>query len=329
MSGDTAQAALGEIMRGEATSAQIAAFVTALRIRGETPEVVAGCARALREHYTPVPARAAVVVDTCGTGGDGAGTFNISTAAAFVAAGAGVTVAKHGNRGVSSRCGSADVLAALGVEINLPPPALAACLDEIGIAFLFAPNLHPAMRFAIGPRREIGIRTIFNILGPLSNPAGAARGVLGVFGRDWVPVLAHAAIELGARRLFIVHGLDGLDEITLTAPTLVADVRDGAFRLAEWTPEMLGLPRCEPAALAGGDANRNAAILRGILEGEAGPRRSIVVANAAAALVAGGAAPTLADAVPLAARAIDSGAALSKLETLVQRSRALAPPQAS
>lgn len=327
LSGDEARGALDEIMRGEATPAQIAAFITALRIRGETPEIIAGCARALREHFTPVPAHAPIIVDTCGTGGDGAGTFNISTTAAFVAAGAGVTVAKHGNRGVSSRCGSADVLAELGVELNLPPAALGRCLDEIGIAFLFAPNLHPAMRFAIGPRREIGIRTIFNILGPLANPAGAARGVLGVFAADWVPRLAEAAAELGARHLYVVHGLDGMDEISLSAPTRVGIVRDGRVEVTEWLPEMFGLSRCRREELAGGDAAENATILRKILEGERGPRRDIAVINAAAAILAGGAASSPREAAALAAHAIDSGAALAKMQTLVQRTRELARAQ--
>ena len=322
LSGDDAQAALRDIMTGEATPAQIAAFITALRIRGETPEIVAGCARALREHFTPVPTRARDIVDTCGTGGDGAQTFNISTAAAFVAAGAGVAVAKHGNRGVTSRCGSADVLAALGVELNLSPKAIGECLDTVGIAFLFAPNLHPAMKFALGPRREIGIRTIFNILGPLSNPAGATRGVLGVFHADFVRIMAEAAAALGARRLYVVHGRDGLDEISLSAPTLVGEVRDGAVALAEWTPEDLGLPRCRPDEIAGGDPMTNARHLRRVFEGEPGPRRNIALANAAAAIMAAEKAANAREAVEIAARSLDSGAALAKLEALIERSRA-------
>ena len=328
LTGETARLALREIMNGEATAAQIAAFITALRIRGETPEVIAGCALALREHFTPVPSRATETVDTCGTGGDGAQTFNISTAAAFVAAGAGVVVAKHGNRGVSSRCGSADVLAALGVELHLSPAALAQCLDEVGIAFLFAPNLHPAMKFAIGPRREIGIRTIFNILGPLSNPAGAARGVLGVFDAGFVRPMAEAARTLGARRLFVVHGDDGLDEITLTTSTQYAEVVEGRIETGSWTPELFDLPRCRTKDLAGGDAAENASLLRRILDGEPGPRRHIVLANAAAAIVAGGRATDLRGGVARAAESIDSGAARAKLDALIQRSRALAPPAA-
>jgi anthranilate phosphoribosyltransferase len=323
---EAAHRVISEIMSGEATSAQIAAFITALRMRGESGEVIAGCARAMREYSSPVPHRAEIVVDTCGTGGDGARTFNISTASALVAAGAGATVAKHGNRSVSSRCGSADVLDALGVALQLPPPALGECLDRIGIAFLFAPNLHPAMRFAIGPRREIGIRSIFNILGPLSNPAGAAYGVMGVFSADMVRPMAEAAAALGARRMFVVHGLDGLDEITLTGPTLIGEAREGTVDVYEWTPEDFGLPRCRPEDLAGGEPEEGARILRAILNGAPGPCRAVVLANAAAALIAAGIAPTPAEGVERAAQAIDSGAALAKLEVLIETTHALARP---
>jgi len=312
-----AHAAMREIMDGEATPAQVAAYITALRIRGESPDVIAGSALAMREHFTPVHPPSDDVVDTCGTGGDGSHTFNISTAAAFVTAGAGVTVAKHGNRSVSSKCGSADVLEALGVQLNLSPERMAQAMREIGIAFLFAPALHPAMKHAIGPRREIGIRTIFNILGPLSNPAGSRRGVLGVYSAHLVPVLAQAAAELGAVHLFVVHGSDGMDEITLTGPTHVARVLNGEVESFILEPGALGLPRVTSESLAGGDASANARAIEEILSGAEGPRLDIVLANAAAAIVAGGKASTLAEGVDLARQSIRSGAAIAKLEALV------------
>lgn len=324
---DQARDVMREIMSGAATPAQISAYITALRIRGETAEVIAGSAEAMREHFTPVPAPEGVVVDTCGTGGDGAKTFNISTAAAFVAAGAGAVVAKHGNRSVSSACGSADVLAALGVNLDVTPSVMANCLREIGIAFLFAPALHPAMKHAIGPRREIGIRTIFNILGPLSNPAGARHGVLGVYHEALVPVLARAAADLGAARLYIVHGSDGLDEITLTGPSTVGEVRDGHVRVFTILPQSVGFARCDPADLAGGDAAMNAAILREILAGGGGPRRDIVLLNAAAAIAAAGLAEGFKDGVTKAAAAIDSGAARAKLDALIRMTAPSQPPR--
>lgn len=319
---DEAHATLREIMNGEATPAQIAAFITALRIRGETPEVIAGSARAMREHFTSVHAPTGAVVDTCGTGGDGAHTFNISTAAAFVAAGAGVLVAKHGNRSVSSRSGSADVLEALGVNIGAPPGVMERCLETVGIAFLFAPNLHPAMKHAIGPRREIGIRTIFNILGPLSNPAGARHGVLGVYHRDLVLTIARAASALDVAHLFVVHGRDGLDEITTATTTSVAEVRGAEVNLYELDPRHYGIPLAESAALVGGDPAHNAALIRAILEGEPGPRRDIVCLNAAAALVAGGKAQDIGEGLALARQSIDSGRARHKLEALIAATNA-------
>jgi anthranilate phosphoribosyltransferase len=318
---DEAHETLREIMSGEATPAQIASFITALRIRGETAEVIAGSARAMREKFTAVESTG-LVVDTCGTGGDGAHTFNISTAAAFVTAGAGVSVAKHGNRGVSSKCGSADVLEALGVNLSVSSEKMARCLREIGIAFLFAPSLHPAMKHAIGPRREIGIRTIFNILGPLSNPAGARRGVLGVYSRALVPTMAQAAASLGAQRLFVVHGHDGLDEITTTAATTIAEVRNGEVDTYELNPHDVGLPMARPADLAGGDPSRNAEIVREILKGMKGPGRDIVLLNAAAAIVAGEKASDLRQGIAAASHAIDSGAAMGKLAALVDLTRA-------
>ncbi len=314
---EEAHTALVEIMGGEATAAQISAFITALRIRGETPDVIAGCAQAMREYFTAINPHADVVVDTCGTGGDGASTFNISTAAAFVTAGAGVAVAKHGNRSVSSKCGSADVLAELGVDITIPPEVTSECLKTLGIAFLFAPTLHPAMKHAIGPRREIGIRTIFNILGPLSNPAGARHGVLGVYSKALVPILAEAAAALGAERLFVVHGSDGLDEITLTGPTHVAEVNRGNVQTYDIRPEDTGFPPCRPEDLSGGDPKRNADLLKSILSGEQGPRRDIVLLNAAAAIVAGGRAADFKAGIARAAESIDSGSAQEKLDTLI------------
>jgi anthranilate phosphoribosyltransferase len=315
---EEAYAAMREIMSGEATQAQIASYITALRIRGETPEIIAGSAAAMREKFTAVHAPTDVVVDTCGTGGDGAHTFNISTASAFVAAGAGVTVAKHGNRSVSSKCGSADVLSELGVKIDVSAEVMTACLKAIGIAFLFAPSLHPAMKFAIGPRREIGIRSIFNILGPLSNPAGARFGVLGVYNLELVCTLAEAAAALGAKRLFVVHGFDGLDEITTTAPTCVADVDDGVVTTYEIKPADFGIPMATRKCLEGGDAAENAELIRKILAGEGGPRRDIVLMNAAAAIVAGQQAKDLKGGIAAAAYSIDSGAARQKLEKLAE-----------
>ncbi len=313
---DEAHATLREIMSGEATPAQIASFITALRIRGETPEVIAGSARAMRERFTAVHSPAGAIVDTCGTGGDGAHTFNISTAAAFVAAGAGAVVAKHGNRSVSSRSGSADVLEALGVNISAPPAVMEHCLKTIGIAFLFAPNLHPAMKHAIGPRREIGIRTIFNILGPLSNPAGARHGVLGVYHRDLVLTIARAASALDVVRLFVVHGHDGLDEITTTTVSTVADVRGAEVDLITLDPRDYAIPLAASADLAGGDPAHNAALVRAVLDGEPGPRRDIVCLNAAAAIVAAGLAEDFRAGLEAARAAIDDGRARAKLDAL-------------
>lgn len=318
---DEAHQTLREIMSGEATPAQIAAFITALRIRGETPEVIAGSALAMREKFTGIEAPQGVVVDTCGTGGDASHTFNISTAAAFVVAGAGVTVAKHGNRSVSSKCGSADVLEALGVNLAADPARLAQCLREIGIAFLFAPNLHPAMKHAIGPRREIGIRTIFNVLGPLSNPAGAKYGVLGVYHADLVPSIARAASALGVEHLFVVHGRDGLDEITTTTKTIVGEAKKGNVETYEIEPRDFGMKPASAADLKGGDAAANAATIRSILSGAAGPKRDIVLVNAAAAIVAGQQARNLQEGVAAAARSIDSGAAREKLAKLVEMTK--------
>lgn len=313
---------LREIMSGEATSAQIASFITALRIRGETPEVIAGSARAMREKFTAVHTSHDVVVDTCGTGGDGAHTFNISTTSALIAAGAGVVVAKHGNRSVSSKSGSADVLEALGINIAAPAEVMERCLRVVGIAFLFAPSLHPAMKHAIAPRREIGIRTIFNILGPLSNPAGARHGVLGVYHRSLVPTLARAAVALDVRHLFVVHGHDGLDEITTTTLSTVGVVRGTDIEIIELDPRDYAIPYASPSDLTGGDPAMNARIIRDILGGQKGAKRDIALLNAAAAIVAGGKAPDLKQGLQLATHAVDSGAAQAKLDQLITASKA-------
>lgn len=316
LTGEEALNGMRTIMAGDATPAQIAAYITALRLRGETPEIISGSAQAMRENFSAVKAPEGIVVDTCGTGGDGHHTFNISTTAAFVTAGAGVVVAKHGNKSVSSKCGSADVLDALGVNIAITPEHMEKCLEQVGIAFLFAPALHPAMKHAIGPRREIGIRTIFNILGPLSNPAGAQYGVLGVYSSELVPVLALAAAELGSQHLFVVHGEDGLDEISTTGITHVAEVVRGKVKHYELSPDQVGLETATLESLKGGEPSENAAITRAVLDGEAGPRRDIVLLNAAAAIVAGGKAADLKEGVVQAAASIDSGAAKGKLNDL-------------
>jgi anthranilate phosphoribosyltransferase len=316
LSAADAETVMGEIMRGEATPAQIGAFLAALRMKGETVEEVVGCARAMRAAATRVPCRAATIVDTCGTGGDGRGTFNVSTAAAFVVAGAGLTVAKHGNRSVTSRSGSADLFEALGVRIDLPVDRLAACLDEVGIAFLFAPALHPAMKHAIGPRREMGIRTLFNLLGPLANPAGARVQVLGVFAPAWVEPMARVLAELGTRGAFVVHGAGGLDEFSTTGPNRAAQVDGGEVRPVTIDPADLGLPQARIEDLAGGDAVMNAALTVEVLKGAPGPRRDVTLLNAAAALVAAGAAADWKAGLDRAAGSVDSGAAMRKLETL-------------
>lgn len=321
ITGHEALLTMRQIMDGEATPAQIAAYLVALRMRGETPDVIAGSATAMREHFTAVEPHADVVVDTCGTGGDGAHTFNISTTVALVVAGAGITVAKHGNRSVSSKSGSADVLEALGVNLAVSPEVMSACMKEIGIAFLFAPALHPAMKHAIGPRREIGVRSIFNILGPLSNPAHAQYGMLGVYSRALLPVLAEAAARLGAKHLYIVHGHDGLDEITLTAPSEVAEIIDGNVKIFTLQPQDYGFSLCAPADLAGGEPAQNAGIIRDILGGKKGPARDIVLLNAALAIVAGQKATSIPDAITLAAQSIDSGTAMQKLDQLVARTK--------
>jgi len=306
------------IMSGAATDAQIAAFIVALSIKGETPEEITGAASVMREKATRVvPEKCEHCVDTCGTGGDGANTFNVSTAAAFVAAGAGAVVAKHGNRAVSSKCGSADVLEAFGVAINLTPEKMKTCLDTVGIAFLFAPTLHKAMKYAIGPRREIGVRTIFNILGPLTSPALAQHQLLGVFSEKLTLTMATVLNNMGTRRAFVVHGMDGLDEISIAGPTGVAEIKDGTVKSYSITPEEFGIPRAPLSAIAGGTPQENAARIRAVLSGEKGPYRDITVLNAAFAIAAAGITATPKEGITLAGKSIDSGAARHKLEQLV------------
>jgi anthranilate phosphoribosyltransferase len=311
-----AAAVMEEIMSGEATPAQFGAFVTALRLKGETVDEIAGMARVMREKARRVHVEG-VLLDTCGTGGDARGTFNVSTAAAFVAAGAGARVAKHGNRAMTSRCGSADVLEALGARIDLSPEQVKACLEETGVGFMFAPSFHPAMKFAAGPRREIGVRTVFNILGPLTNPAGAACQVLGVADPSLAETMALVLARLGSRRALVVHGRDGLDEMSISGPTLVCELAGGRVRQYEVMPQEVGLALSDAASVAGGTPEENAAALREVLAGRPGPQRDIVLLNAAAGLVALERAAALAEGVALAADAIDSGAARERLERFV------------
>jgi anthranilate phosphoribosyltransferase len=326
---EEARTVMTEVFSGNATDAQIAALLVALHMKGESVEEIVGFAEAMRAAAEPFPLHhdstlavsgtgREALVDTCGTGGDARGTFNISTATAFVVAGSGVRVAKHGNRSLSSRCGSADVMEALGVKISLPTAALAACLEEVGIVFLFAPAMHSAMKYVQPARRELRLRTIFNLLGPLTNPARASAQVVGVYSLDLVEKVAEALSRLGVHRALVVHGLDGLDEITITGPTRIAEVREGNVRTYEVTPEEFGIKRGRLEDISGGDAQGNAAIIREILAGKKSSRRDVVLLNAAAALVASGRAERLADALPLAAQSIDSGAAAAKLEALVQ-----------
>lgn len=323
-----AEAVMDEIMRGEASGAQIGAFLTALRLKGETVEEITGCARSMRRAAIAVRPRRTDLVDTCGTGGDRVGTFNISTTTAFVVAGAGLAVAKHGNRSVSSRSGSADVLQALGVNLDLEPEAVAECVDECGIGFLFAPRLHPAMRHAIGPRRELGIRTVFNVLGPLTNPAGARAQIVGVYDRSLTETLAGVLMALGGRAAIVVHGDGGLDELSTTGSNQISyfgcNGANGRVVTETFDAATLGFDRASIEDLLGGDAEENAAITRGVLDGTIqGPKRDVVLLNAAAALVVGGKANTIGEGLELAAASIDSGAAFATLERLVEVSRRL------
>jgi len=331
LSRSEAEHAMGEILSGHASEVKIAAFLTALKLKGETADELVGFATAMRRHATPIFSAprppGEVIVDTCGTGGDSSGTFNVSTAAAFVVAGAGVRVAKHGNRSISSRCGSADVLEQLGVKIDLAPERVGRAVEEVGIGFLFAPAVHAATRHAMPVRRELKFRTVFNLLGPLTNPANAKAQVVGVYERGVTELMATALGELGVKRAFVVHGAEGLDEISLAGETHVAELRDGIVRKFTVVPEDFGLARAPLEAIRGGDAQHNAEIIhkilgRSMLYREHGPHRDIALANAAAALVAAGRATDFLDGVRIAKESIDSGAARERLEALVAFSQA-------
>lgn len=315
------QSVVGKLMHGEATPAQIAGLLVALRMKGETIDEITGAARAMRANALPIRLKAPLIVDTCGTGGDAAGTFNVSTAAAFIAAGAGVRIAKHGNRAMSGRVGGADVLETLGVRIDLSPDRVATCIDEIGIGFLFAQTFHPAMKHAAVPRRELGIRTLFNLIGPLSNPAGVRRQVVGVFARKWVEPLARVLHRLGSEHAMVVCGADGLDEISLADVTHVAELKDGDVNCYEMTPEQFGLRRCRVTDLEGGDREQAGAHIREVLSGKSDSfRTEIALLNAAAAIYVGGGAPSVAEGLAKARESVRSGSAAGKLAELVELS---------
>ena len=325
LSQEDAREVMNSIMAGEATPAQIGAFLVALRIKGETADEIAGCAEAMREHVLVVRPARTDLVDTAGTGGDGARTFNISTAAALVAAAAGAGVAKHGNRAVSSASGSADVLEALGFSLDLPTERIKRSIDELGFGFLFAPTHHPAMRHAAPVRRELATRTVFNVLGPLTNPAGARAQVVGVYAPELVPTIADVLARLGAERAFVVHGAAGVDELSPAGPNLVCEVANGQVRRREIDPLDLGIDRCAPEELGGGDPADNAETIRSIFSGAEGGKRDAVLLNAAGAIAAGGLARDLGEGVGLAREAIDSGAAGERLEALIAFSREPVP----
>jgi anthranilate phosphoribosyltransferase len=319
---EEAREAMREIMRGEATQAQIAGFLVALRAKGETADEIAGCAEAMREHVLPVHPTRSDLVDTAGTGGDGKHTLNISTAAALVAAAAGVGVAKHGNRAASSQTGSADVLEALGFTLELPPERIARSIDDLGFGFMFAQAHHPAMRYAAPVRRELGTRTVFNVLGPLTNPARARAQVVGVYSPALVRPIAEALVQLGSRRAFVVHGAGGIDELSPVGPSVVAEVVDGGVRDRTIDPLELGLEPCSLEELAGGSPDENAAAIRRVFAGEQGGKRSAILLNAAGAIAAGGHAEDLREGIELARAALDSGAVVARLEELIAFSRA-------
>jgi anthranilate phosphoribosyltransferase len=326
LSRDEARAVMNEIMGGEATPAQIGGFLVALRLKGETADEITGCAEAMREHALAVRPARDDLVDTAGTGGDGAGTINISTAAALVAAAAGAGVAKHGNRAVSSASGSADVLEALGFRLELPPARIERSIDELGFGFLFAPTHHPAMRHAAPVRQELATRTVFNVLGPLTNPAGARAQVVGVYAPTLVRTIAQVLAQLGATRAFVVHGAGGIDELSPAGPNLVCEVVDGGVRERVIDPLELGVPRCDPDELRGGSPEENGAAIRAVFEGENGGRRSAVLLNAAGAIAAAGHARDLREGLGLAKDALDSGAAATRLEELIRFSQATEVP---
>ncbi|MEJ2111616.1 MAG: anthranilate phosphoribosyltransferase [Acidobacteriota bacterium] len=332
-----AEELMGEIMSGKATDAQIASFLTALRMKGETVEELIGFARVIRAKASPIRFRFSEdgaeedygqenLVDTCGTGGDATGTFNISTAAAFVVAGAGVRVAKHGNRSVSSICGSADVIEALGIRLDLTADIIARCIKEVGIGFLYAPLLHDAMRYVVHARREMKIRTVFNLLGPICNPAGADAQILGVYSEDLTNTMAQVLCKLGTRRAFVVHGSDGLDEITISGESKISEVRNGEVKTYYVTPEDLGIARAPMSDILGGDAAQNAEIIRNSLSNTGGAKSDIVLMNAAAGLVAGNRADTLKDGIEIARESIRSGCAMDRLNRLIKLTQELAPP---
>jgi len=321
LSREEARGVMSSIMNGETTHAQIAGFLIALRAKGETADEIAGCAEAMREHALPVRPRRNDLVDTAGTGGDGARTINISTAAALVAAAAGAGVAKHGNRAVSSACGSADVLEALGFDLDLTAERVAQSIDELGFGFLFAPTHHPAMRHAAPVRSELAARTVFNVLGPLTNPAGARAQVVGVYAPELVRTIAEVLAQLGATRAFVVHGAGGIDELSPSGPNFVCEVVNGDIRARNIDPLEFGLPRCDPAELRGGSPEENAAAIRGVFAGEDGGRRSAILLNAAGAIAAGGHADDLREGLELAREAVDSGAAAARLDALIAFTR--------
>ncbi|MEE9120839.1 MAG: anthranilate phosphoribosyltransferase [Syntrophobacteria bacterium] len=332
LSEEEMEAAMDVIMSGQATPAQIGSFITALRLKGETIEEITGAARVMREKATKIAVDKSLVsidrddinldketiVDTCGTGGDGTNTFNVSTTTAFVVAGCGLRVAKHGNRSVSSQCGSADVIESLGVKLDVSPKVVEECLNQVGMGFLFAPALHGAMKYAIGPRKEIGIRSIFNILGPLTNPAGANVQVLGVYDKYLTPILAEVLNRLGSRSAFVVYGEDSLDEVSITGRTFVSELKNGQVSNYSIEPEDFGLSRASISEIKGGDAETNRQIVLDVLQGEPGAPRDIVLLNAAAALVAAGMAGDFHEGIKQAAEAIDSGQAMKKLDALIE-----------
>ena len=326
LSREAARDVMDTIMSGGATPAQIGAFLVALRLKGETADEIAGAAEAMRAHVIPVHPQRSDLVDTAGTGGDGGKTFNISTAAALVAAAAGAGVAKHGNRSISSLSGSADVLEQLGFELDLAPERIALSIDSLGFGFMFAPTHHPAMKHAAPVRRELAARTVFNVLGPLTNPAGARAQVVGVYSPLLVPVIADVLSKLGAHRAFVVHGAGGIDELSPAGPNLVCEVVDGAVRRREIDPLELGIPRCDPNDLRGGTAEENADSIRQTFAGANGGRRSAILLNAAGAIAAGGHAADLREGLEIAREALDSGAAAERLEQLAAFSRAAVAP---
>ena len=317
LTADEAAAAMAEVMEGRAAPAHIAGLLVGLAMKGERPAEIVGLARAMRAHAVPVSARYDAVFDTCGTGGDRANTFNISSCAALVVAAAGVRVAKHGNRSASSKAGGADVYEALGVRITAPPAVVERCLFDAGIGFFFAPTFHPSMRHAGPVRRELGVRTAFNLLGPLTNPAGASRQLVGVPKPEFTELMARALMLLGTKRAWVVHGADGIDELTTTGYTKISECRDGAVNTFYLHPADVGLPKAPAGALQGGDAQENARIITGILDGARGPARDVVLLNAGASLFIAGAAASVKDGIAMAARAIDGGDAKRTLETLV------------